>query len=109
MTAITITPQTCRTELLSEYQRCCGYDLDNDVTLARQFIRVCRALLSPAFPQEAQSGGKSAASSFVIALSELSKQLATAEAWLRANDPNFRNAEPGGGVVYATVGNLRAE
>lgn len=104
---IAITATTCRSVLLEEYQRCCGYDLDADVATCRQFIRVCRALLSPRYPQEAQTGSRAATSSLTIAVGELSQQLATAERWLAANDPTYQGSLAGGGVVYASLGNLR--
>jgi hypothetical protein len=97
-----ITHQTTLGELHAEYQRCAGYDLNGSVAEARQFLHVCRALLSPRFPSEAEQGNRGSNSSQVIAVELLQKQLDECRAWLTANDPTFLSATGGGGVVYAT-------
>ena len=100
---LTITAQTTRNDLLDEYQRCSGYDVDGDTTAARQFVRVCRALLSPRYPSEAEQGGKGGFSSrMVLSTDLLSEQLKAALKWLSANDPNFKPALGGGGVIHAS-------
>jgi hypothetical protein len=103
MIPLTIKLDTTRAELVAEYQRCSGYDVDNDAAAARQFVRVCRALLSPRFPQEATSGSKAATSTAIIAVEQLERQLTAALKWLQINDPTFRSSQAGGGVVYGTV------
>lgn len=99
---ITIDAHTPLSQLHSEYQRCCGYDLDNSVADARQFLRVCRALLSPRFPQEAELGNKQANSRQVISTDQLEKQLTACQNWLQQNDTSYRGNQSGGGVIYAS-------
>lgn len=91
-----------RDEVYAAYEANSGYDLEGDVTKAREFIRACRLMLSPRFSIKRMSHGMSrGGGGEEVELDQklIENQLNDALAWLSANDTTTLAPNPGGGGV----------
>lgn len=100
-----------RDEVYAAYEANCGYDVENDVAKAREFIKACRLMLSPRFSIKRMSHGLSrggGGEEVELDQTLIRDQLADALKWLKANDTTTLAPNPGGGgVVHADFTDFR--
>ena len=100
-----------RDEVYAAYEANSGYDLENDVVKAREFIKACRLMLSPRFSIKRMSHGLSrggGGEEVELDQSFIENRLEEAMAWLAANDTTTLAPSPGGGgVVHPDFTNFR--
>ena len=101
-----LTAASTRKNALDQYHDNLGYDIEGSVSKCKLFIEACRALLSPRFSVKRVSHGLSrggGGEELETDQSVLQDQLASAIAWLKANDPTGAFGGGGGGVVYHEI------
>lgn len=96
-----LTSASTLAELKAAYDDNVGYDLDNSVSMAKEFIKACRMLLQRV-PKRMRHGGQGG-DEMEIDPAQVAKQLEAAEQWWQANDPNAALRSGGGGAVQLTT------
>lgn len=78
---MSLSSASTNTEVKAAYDDNCGYDLDDDVTKCKEFIRACRILVRR-MAEEIRTGNSSVSDTYKKIQDELKK----AESWWTAND-----------------------